>query len=721
MKKALITGITGQDGSYLAEFLLDKGYEVNGIYRRGSTDGIFDRIEHLRKDIKLHCADLTDLGSLERVFKEVKPDEIYNLASQSHVGISFKQEAYTMEVNWLGVERLLNCMKKYVPKAKFYQASTSELFGEVLETPQSENTPFNPVSPYAYAKLKAHEAVKREREKGLYACSGILFNHESIPKNSPVILKKENGDIDILPIEDLFKSEKHKYDTPQLLEENIGRMVWNGDSWTRILGGTCYKNFKKLMKLIQTVSSCYEATYDHVAFTEENKEKETKNFKVGDKLYHTKYPLQTNFYGKDIDLAYFIGWIVGDGYISNDGKIRLTGTVKSELLKIVKIISTRYGWDYKLTNYGPGNYDNCKKDIWVVDIKNDSSWGIWLRNKIYTNRSNEKRVPIFILNSNKEDQKSFFDGYYLADGRKNGNERYKYKGFTTKSATLCLGLLYLFKQFSNQIPKVKCEYRNKSRYYYVQFRSLSSNKNRGKHLKKELNEIIKILDTSSEDGWFYDIQTESETFCTGPNITKIHNSPRRGLEFVTRKFSDGIARIKFGVPQRETGKDYLELGNLNSMRDWGFSGDYVRAMWLMLQQDKPQDYVIATGETRTVRDFVELAADFAGIDITWKGKGLEEEGYNQNGKKIIGVNKDFFRPNEVNLLLGDSSKARKELGWKPEVEFNGLVKMMVKEDLKRMETKARGERFIEKEKKRREEREKEIDLYCKEDIYKPKF
>ena len=338
-KVALITGVTGQDGSYLSEFLLEKGYTVYGLYRRGSTDGVFDRIKYLAGKINLICADLTDLGSLEKVFKEVRPDEIYNLASQSQVGVSFVAPSYTMETNWLGVERIIHCIKTYVPNSKLYQASTSELFGEVLETPQSEKTPFNPVSPYSVAKLNAHNAVIREREQGMFACSGILFNHES---------------------------------------------------------------------------------------------------------------------------------------------------------------------------------------------------------------------------------------------------------------------------------------------------------------------------------------------------------PRRGLDFVTRKFTDGIARTKLGLPQRETGKDYLEIGNLEAKRDWGFAGDYVKAMWMMLQQKEPRDYVIATGKTRTIREFIEIAAELMKIKITWKGTGVNEEGYDQEGKLIIKVNPMYFRPNEVRLLLGDSSKAREELGWKPETSFKEMVGSMIKADLKRL-------------------------------------
>ncbi|MFH0936567.1 MAG: GDP-mannose 4,6-dehydratase [Candidatus Woesearchaeota archaeon] len=342
MKKALITGITGQDGSYLSELLLDNGYEVYGMYRRCSVDHYFDRIEHLKGKINLVCGDLLDFGSLDKIIRNIRPDEIYNLAAQSQVRISFDQEFLTKEINWFGVERLLELVKEYVPNARFYQAATSEMFGEVLETPQNEKTPFNPVSPYAKAKLKAYEAVVRERKNGLFGCCGILFNHES---------------------------------------------------------------------------------------------------------------------------------------------------------------------------------------------------------------------------------------------------------------------------------------------------------------------------------------------------------PKRGLEFVTRKFTDGIVRIKLGLPQRETGKNYLEIGNLDAKRDWGYAGDYVEAMWLMLQQDLPDDYVISTNKNHSVREFIDISANYIGIKINWKGKYLDEEGYDQNGNLIIKINPNLFRPIEVNHLLGDHSKAKEKLGWKPKVSFEELVKMMIDSDMSKLKGK----------------------------------
>ncbi len=342
MKKALITGITGQDGSYLSELLLEKGYEVYGMHRRSSIDEYFYRIGELEGKINLVCADLLDAHSLNESIGKIKPDEIYNLGAQSHVRVSFDQPNLTKEINWLGVERLIDAIKEYSPQSKLYQASTSEMFGEVVQTPQNENTPFNPVSPYAKSKVYAHRAVQRERENGLFGCCGILFNHES---------------------------------------------------------------------------------------------------------------------------------------------------------------------------------------------------------------------------------------------------------------------------------------------------------------------------------------------------------PKRGIEFVTRKFTEGVARIKLGLPQRVTGKDYLEMGNLDSKRDWGFARDYVEAMWKMMQHEKPDDYVIATGETHSVREFIELAAYSVGIRINWRGSGKDETGYDTHGKKIIAIDEKFFRPNEVNLLLGDATKAKNILGWEPKVKFEELVEMMVESDLKLLEQK----------------------------------
>ncbi|MBI5885220.1 MAG: GDP-mannose 4,6-dehydratase [Deltaproteobacteria bacterium] len=314
-KKALITGLTGQDGSYLAELLLEKGYEVYGMVRRASVERL-DRVEHLKDRITVIHGDLTDQSSLDLAISSVQPDEVYNLAAQSFVPTSWNQPILTGEVTGLGVTKMLEAVRRFKPDARFYQASSSEMFGKVMEVPQTEKTPFYPRSPYGVAKVYGHYITLNYRESyNIYACSGILFNHES---------------------------------------------------------------------------------------------------------------------------------------------------------------------------------------------------------------------------------------------------------------------------------------------------------------------------------------------------------PRRGLEFVTRKITHTAAKIKLGMAKE------LRLGNLDAKRDWGFAGDYVEAMWLMLQQDKPDDFVVATGETHSVREFVELAFGAAGLD--WK--------------KYVVTDPKFFRPAEVELLIGSPKKAEEKLGWKPKVSFQGLVEMMVEGDMK---------------------------------------
>jgi GDPmannose 4,6-dehydratase len=340
MKKALITGITGQDGAYLAEFLLAKGYEVHGIKRRASSFNTA-RIDHLYQDphdpdvrFRLHYGDMTDANSLTRVIQASKPCEIYNLAAQSHVGVSFESPEYTADVDALGTLRILDAVQTLgmTREVRFYQASSSELYGLVQESPQTETTPFHPRSPYGVAKLYAYWITVNYREAyGMYACNGILFNHES---------------------------------------------------------------------------------------------------------------------------------------------------------------------------------------------------------------------------------------------------------------------------------------------------------------------------------------------------------PVRGETFVTRKITRGLARVKMGL------QDCVFLGNLDAKRDWGHARDYVEMQWLMLQQEEPGDYVIATGQQYSVRDFVNAAAEQLEMKLTWRGRGVEEEAIDRRGHCVVAVDPHYFRPAEVDTLVGDASKARDKLGWQPKVSFRELVAEMVAGDLK---------------------------------------
>ena len=334
-KTALITGITGQDGSYLAELLLEKGYDVHGLVRRSSTGNNTANINHVKDQITFHYSDLTDAANLESIILKVRPDEVYNLGAQSHVSVSYDCPTYTGDVNAIGVLKLLEAVKRLSKEkqVKFYQASTSELYGKVKETPQTENTPFYPRSPYAVAKMYGYWITVNYRESfNLFSCNGILFNHES---------------------------------------------------------------------------------------------------------------------------------------------------------------------------------------------------------------------------------------------------------------------------------------------------------------------------------------------------------PRRGPEFVTRKIVLGMIRTHLGL------QDILELGNLTARRDWGHAKDYVRAMWLILQQDKPDDYAISSGEEHSVKDFCNDVATYLGFEIEWRGEGLNEVGINKStGKTIIKVNKDFYRPAEVPTIFGDCTKAKTVLGWTPEYTFKDLVFDMCESEMR---------------------------------------
>jgi GDPmannose 4,6-dehydratase len=681
MKKiAFLTGTNGQDGSYLIELLLKKDYIVHGIIRRSSVfnteriDFLMSDEEIYNKKLFIHYGDVTDSGNINQLISEIKPDEVFNLAAQSHVKVSFEIPYYTATVDALGTLNILEAVRTHCPHARVLQASTSELFGgmgfNMPATGYTEESQFYPRSPYGCAKLYGYWIVKNYNEAyGTYACNAISFNHESICKNSPVIIM-ENNKIDILPIEDLFRTDKHKYEG--LLDKYMGCLIWSGSNWTTIKNGSCYQDKDKATKIIQTRESCCEATLDHCVFLENDNNIPIKEIKKGDKLYKTKFPEQINTFDNDPSLAKFLGFLCGDGCVSDEGHIRLTGNDKKQLEYYASLVVSKFGWSTHIAGYKSGfnsaGFDS-KKIVYQLNINNDTNWGKWIRSNIYTLRDKEKRVPQFILNSNPCIKKAFFDGYYDADGRKAGRERYAIKGFTTSSATLCLGLLYIFKSFSSQSIKCKCEYRNSKRYYYVQFGSPSPNKN-GLKIK---NEVIKTTEAKSDDGWFFDIQTENETFATGPNLCKIHNSPRRGDTFVTKKITNWFKKI--AKCQEST----LYLGNINAHRDWGHAKDVVEAMWLMLQQDKPEDFVIATNETHTVKQFIEECCRQTQHELQWMGEGVNEVGTvtKEGNKHYIKISEKYFRPSEVEYLLGDATKARTKLGWVPKYTFSSLVADML--------------------------------------------
>ena len=277
----------------------------------------------------------------------------------------------------------------------------------------------------------------------------------------------------------------------------------------------------------------------------------------------------------------------------------------------------------------------------------------WLREQLYT-KTAHKQVPPLVLNASTDIWEAFLKGYYAGDGLKKGGGM----SVKTNSPVLAQGLCWMY-HWLDQPASVYVEQRAERAYYTLNLASAVRVGAKGQHLRKDPAEIRRITAPATDSEWVFDLETESGRFCAGVGRIVVHNSERRGLEFVTRKVTHAAAAIKLGL------QDELALGNLDAERDWGYAKDYVEAMWLMLQQDEPDDFVIATGEAHSVRELVEVAFAHVGLDPD----------------KHVRIDPRFLRPAEVEHLVGDASKAREKLGWEPRTSFEEMVRLMVDADL----------------------------------------
>jgi GDPmannose 4,6-dehydratase len=654
-KRALITGITGQDGSYLAELLLQQGYEVVGMHRRASTMN-FDRIVPIQDDIELVPGDLMDEASLIHVLREHRPTEVYNLAAQSFVQTSFTQPVLTGEATALGVTRLLDAIRIVDPDVRFYQASSSEMFGKVVEVPQTEATPFYPRSPYGVAKVYGHWITVNYRESyGLHASSGMLFNHECLPAQTPVIVRKD-GYIDVVPIDEIVPHRTSPEKARRYTNDGGGYEVWDGENWSRCTARTATWHDEDIVT-IHGRGGVVSATADHVVFTSEGS-KPAGEFAAGDSVRLADDPPTMYITTLTEDEAWLLGILAADGYISPEGRGNVRGGDEQILIEAAEKWSRVAAGTSRKDETGSPSAFNDRR-IPSVELTGNPAYLRMLRGELYT-RDGHKRVPKRVLNAAPYAQMAFLAGYNLGDGLKAGNGIDLFKSFRTTSPTLAAGLVWLAR---TALERRVCVYRQPGALgggysYQINLSSGMGFGNKGAHLRKPQDEVRRV-DRENYVGWMFDLATESERFTAGVGGVVVHNSPRRGVEFSTRKISYGVARIKHGLETE------LRMGNLDSQRDWGFAGDYVRAMWLMLQQEEPDDYVISTGETHAVREFCELAFGHAGL----------------NWQDYVVMDERFMRPAEVDLLVGDATKARTKLGWKPEVSFRGLVEMMVEADL----------------------------------------
>ena len=531
-KVALVTGVNGQDGSYLAEFLLEKGYEVWGTIKRNSvSETQTSRIDHIMDRLHLEYGDMTDMSSLLKVLTKAKPDEIYNLAAQSHVRVSFDQPIYTAQATGLGVLNLLEAIRIACPEAKMYQASSSEMFGNNIDGDgfQRETTPLNPVSPYGCFPPE----------------TSILFFDKSVNKvgENTVLGRVKNKDIKDIKVGD----EVLSYNTETGIKE-----------YKKVIS-TMDRDSSELYLIEFSNGNFIECTEEHPIYVHGKEWVEAKNLVIGDKCVQYKYS-------------------------GLNSRCRLNKTYN-------EVYGEKTAKEYKDTEeelilkYKENGYE-CLV-IWENDLFNES-------------KKTEKRILDFIYNENSE----------VVD---------------------VIGIEKICKP--SKVYNFEVEDNNN---YYA----------------------YGILVHNCAKVYAYNIcrnYRNSYGMFVSNGILFNHESPRRGINFVTNKVVKVAVEISLGMT------DDLILGNLKATRDWGHAKDYVKAMWLILQQDNPDDFVCATGISHSVLDLVEYVFERLGLDY----------------EDHIHCDTKFFRPEELKDLKGDATKARVILNWEPEYTFESMLDEMI--------------------------------------------
>ncbi|MGQ9802490.1 MAG: GDP-mannose 4,6-dehydratase [Anaerolineae bacterium] len=420
--------------------------------------------------------------------------------------------------------------------------------------------------------------------------------------------------------------------------------TWNGSE----------RRPNKAVYRVAARGAVYHTTADHQVFVEGDNSpvsRRTEEVRPGDRLALIELPPPTNVVQMTEAEAWLLGVIVANGSINEEGEIQIAHQDAQFLEQVAEVARQVIGCRGRLS-VAPSGFEG-EAPTYQLDLLGSNAYGRYVRNTVYT-QSGYKRIPQRVLNAGPEARLAFLRGCSAGDGF--ASVRDEFKGFRTISAPLAAGLYWLTRVTQNQQAILGVEERDGCLYYQI---DLNSPDVQGQQGQPPLSEVTRVTPVAYR-GWLFDLATRSGTFHAGVGQGWIHNSPRRGLEFVTRKVSYNVAKIKLGLAKE------LRLGNLDARRDWGFAGDYVRAMWLMLQQPAPDDYVVGTGQTHSVRQLCEIA--FAHVGLDWRDYVVQDPRY--------------MRPAEVDLLVADPSKARRVLGWEPTVSFEELVKMMVDADLK---------------------------------------
>ena len=713
--RALISGVTGQDGPYLAGQLVADGHTVYGLVR-GQMSSKWREATALVPELRLIRGDLLDQSSLQSALAEARPDVVYNLAALSFVGTSWIQPEVTAQVTGLGCLRLLNAIRYFNPDIRFVQASSSEMFGSCEPgTRQDERTPFAPRSPYAIAKVFAHHATVNYRESyDIRASTAICFNHECLAASTPLIVR-ECGVLNVTTADDLVPLQRKGPSVQAFTPNNLE--VWADGAWTQVLAVTATRRRKtdpdhELLS-VEARGGVVQVTGHHTMLKADGSEVEAQDLMPGDEvLLCDSLPEPSDWTAITPELAELLGLLAADGYVNADGHhIHFTNN-DPELRKLVADLWSRTFLGTSREWQGNSGF-NPEIQVGQMNLTGASgSVTAWLREQLYTD-TGYKRVPPIILNSGYFTQGEFLRGYYSGDGLKKGNGQ----SITTNSPVLAQGLTWMYSA-RGQIASVYVEQRNGTSYYTLNLSS-SSFTLKGRHFRKPQQEVRQIrlaagisMSESSGGGittnktadrgaaaaatrryrarqrgedapkrkpgpkpnpepkpatnqfeldneWVFDIETESGVFTAGVGRLVVHNSPRRGHEFVTRKITEGVARIKCGQ-QKE-----LVLGRLAPMRDWGWAPEYMEALPLIAARDEPGDYVLATGVCHSVGEWCETAFSAAGLD--WR--------------KYVRSDERYFRPAEVGYLCGDAGKAKRELGWEARRSFDDIVRLMVAADL----------------------------------------
>jgi len=688
---ALITGITGQDGSYLAEFLLKKGYIVHGIKRRASLFNT-DRIDHLYQDphmenrsFILHYGDMTDSMNLTRIIQEVQPDEIYNLAAMSHVAVSFETPEYTANADGIGTLRILEAIRLLglTKKTKIYQASTSELYGLVQEVPQNEKTPFYPRSPYAVAKMYAYWITVNYREAyGMFACNGILFNHESPVRGETFVTRKITraaskialglqdrlylGNLDAkrdwghakdycvdldtqILTTDGFKRREEISIGDKVINFNSTKNTWEYDTISKIydveytgemyhflgngLDFRCSENHRIFYK---------RKTKKHKSWNDiEWKESIAKDIfeMFEDKSLRTKYDFCfPGFQGldEDIDSEFKIedDYLRLMGYLVTEGYLSLSKDIGGGSTLSVSQSKNKYYLELKsiIDNLKLEYQEKVKDDEIVEFVFSNKSRDIILD---YFEDFDIHRLPKYIYKLSKRQLELLYNSMMNADGCWASMQYVSKRKYLIDSFQDIVSLI----GYRSKVSK------RKSGVYSLQIFSKA---------KKSANNFVTEIKKE---------KTKENIWCVETDKNKTIITKRNNTIFVS--------------------------GNC-------------KMMWMILQADEPEDWVIATGQTTTVRDFVKMAFRYVGINLRFEGTGKDEIGVIDSidkerlkelnldtqhltvGDIVVSVDPKYFRPTEVDLLLGDPTKAERKLGWKREYKLEELVNDMMQSDLKLM-------------------------------------